>query len=113
MREFLLAIHRDLRSGNPVPTPEQMRDAIKPYGAWIAALQSNGQLAAPPKRWDMDGRVVTQSATVRQGPYAERKKSIGGLVLIKAKDYTEAVEIARGCPIIPYGAVVEVRMAVS
>jgi hypothetical protein len=38
--------------------------------------------------------------------------SIGGLFLIKAKDYDEAVEIAKGCPIIKYGAIVEVRMAI-
>lgn len=51
------------------------------------------------------------SAKVQQGPYTEKHNSIGGLFLIKAKDYDEAVEIAKGCPIIQYGAVVEVRMA--
>ncbi|HRP54541.1 hypothetical protein [Agriterribacter sp.] len=32
--------------------------------------------------------------------------------ILPAKDYDEAVEIAKGCPIIQYGAIVEVRMAI-
>jgi hypothetical protein len=113
MTDFLLAIHRDLTSKNPVPTPEQMREAMEPYSKWLAELAASKKLAAPPKRWDLDGRVVTKSATVHKGPYAERKESIGGLLLVRAEDYDEAVEIARGCPIIKYGAIVEVRMAIS
>lgn len=112
MREFLLAIHRDLTSKNPIPTPEQMKEAIKPYGEWIAGLAKENKLVTPPKRWDLDGRIVTKSSAVRHGPYAERKESIGGLVLVKAEDYEGAVEIAKGCPIIKYGAIVEVRMAI-
>lgn len=63
----------------------------------------------------MDGRVIRQEKNtekVLNGPYAEGKASIGGLFLIRANDYDDAVEIAKGCPIIEYGAIVEVRMAV-
>lgn len=112
MQEFLIAIHRDLTSKNPMPSPEQMKAALKPYQDWIAGIAAADKLVAPVKRWDVDGRVVTGAGTVHEGPYAEKKQSIGGLFLIKAKDYEEAVEIAKGCPIIQYGAVVEVRMAI-
>ena len=112
MQEFLIAIHRDLTSKNPVPTPEQMKEALKPYQDWIASIAASNKLVAPPKRWDVDGRVITAPGTVKEGPYAEKKQSIGGLFLIKAKDYEEAVAIAKECPIIKYGAVVEVRMAI-
>lgn len=112
MNEFLLAIHRDLTSKKPVPSAEQMKEALKPYQEWIAGIGAQNKLVAPPKRWDTDGRFVKQDKKVHHGPYAEKKESIGGLFLIKAKDYDEAVEIAKGCPIIEYGAVVEVRMAI-
>ena len=112
MNEFLIAIHRDLTSKNPSPSPEQMKEALKPYQDWIAGIASDGKLVAPPKRWDVDGRVISSANEVRQGPYAEGKESIGGLFLVKAKDYDEAVEIAKACPIIQYGAIVEVRMAI-
>jgi len=111
MQEFLIAIHRDLTSKDPMPTPEQMKEAFKPYQDWIAGIASSNRLVAPPKRWDVGGRVITASS-IEEGPYAENKHSIGGLFLIKAKDYDEAVAIAKECPIIQYGAVVEVRQAI-
>ncbi len=112
MNDFMLAIHRDITSADPVPTPDQMQAALKPYQEWIAGIGAKGRLVAPPKRWDVGGRVIKQGDVVSKGPYAEVKESIGGLFLIQAEDYDEAVEIARGCPIIEFGATVEVRMAV-
>jgi len=112
MNEFLLAIHRDITNTNAKPSAEEMKSAIKPYQDWIASIAAQDKLVGTPKRWDMDGRVVKNDSTVTNGPYAEVKESIGGLFLIKANDYDEAVEIAKGCPIIQYGAVVEVRMAI-
>lgn len=112
MNEFLIAIHRDLTSKHPAPTPEQMQAAMKPYQEWIADIAAQDRLVAPPKRWDMDGRVVSTAKKVHEGPYAEGTISLGGLFLIKANDYDEAVEIAKRCPIIQYGAIVEVRKAI-
>lgn len=111
MQEFLIAIHRDLTGKHPKPSAEQMKEALKPYQEWIAAIAASNRLVAPPKRWDLGGRVIT-AASVKEGPYSEKTQSIGGLILIKAKDYDEAVSIAKECPIIQYGAVVEVRMAI-
>lgn len=112
MKEFLVAIHRDLTSKKPVPTPEQMKEPMKPYQDWVASIAAHKKLAAPVQRWDVDGRVLTASGPIHHGPYAEKHSSLGGLILIKAKDYDEAVEIAKGCPIIQYGAIVEIRMAI-
>lgn len=112
MNEFLIAIHRDLTSKNQSPSPEQMKEALKPYQEWIASIGARDKLVAPPKRWDVGGRVISTAKKIHEGPYAEGTVSIGGLFLVKAKDYDEAVEIAKGCPIIKYGAIVEVRMAI-
>ena len=112
MSEFLIVIHRDLTSNHPSPSPEQMKEQLKPYQDWVAAIAAKNQLVAAPKRWDIDGRVISTAKKIHNGPYAEGTVSIGGLFLITAKDYDEAVEIAKGCPIIQYGAIVEVRMAV-
>jgi len=112
MKEFLLIIHRDMSSKDAVPSPEQMQSAIKPFQDWIGGIAAQNKLVNPPKRWDGDGRVVKQNNIVTNGPYAEIKESIGGLFLIRAEDYDEAVEIAKGCPILKWGATVEVRMAI-
>jgi len=34
------------------------------------------------------------------------------MFIIRAENYDEAVEVAKGCPILEWGASVEVRMAV-
>lgn len=112
MNEFLIAIHRDIKSKDASPSPEQMQASIKPFQEWIASIAAQNKLVNPPKRWDLDGRVVKNGNTVINGPYAEIKESIGGLFFIRANDYDEAVEIAKGCPVLKWGAVVEVRMAV-
>ena len=111
MNEFLLAIHRDLSGADATPSPQQMQEAIKPFQDWIGGIAAQNKLVSPPKRWDLDGRVV-KGNTVLNGPYAEIKESIGGLFLIRAENYEEAVEIAKRCPILKWGAVVEVRMAI-
>ena len=113
MNEFLIVIHRDLISKHPSPSPEQIKEAAKPYQDWIAGIAGENKLAAPVKRWDVDGRVVSTAKNVHKGPYAEGKESIGGLFVVKANSYDEAVEIAKGCPIIKYGAIVEVRQAIQ
>jgi hypothetical protein len=35
MNEFLLVIHRDMKSKDASPSPEQMQAAIKPFQDWI------------------------------------------------------------------------------
>ena len=115
MEEFILLIHRDFTSENQVPTPEQMKEAMKPYQDWIAGIAASGNLAVPPKRWDLEGRVIKKGdleASVNNGPFRKGKKAVVGIVLIKCDNYDEAVKIAKGCPIIQYGAVVEVRRAI-
>lgn len=113
MNEFLIVIHRDLTSKDAKPSPEQMQAAIKPFQEWIGGIAAQNKLVAPPKRWDTDGRVVKANNMVVNGPYAEIKESIGGVLMIRADGYDDAVEIAKGCPILEWGAVVEVRMAVT
>jgi hypothetical protein len=113
MNEFLIVIHRDLISKDAGPSPEQMQASIKPFQDWIGGIAAQNKLVDKPRRWDVDGRVVKQNNTVTNGPYAEIKESVGGLLLIRAQDYEEAVEIAKGCPALKWGAVVEVRMALS
>ena len=112
MNEYLLVIHRDLTSKDASPSPQQMQEAIKPFQDWIGGIAAQNKLVAPPKRWDLGGKVVKQDNIVTNGPYAEIKESIGGMFLIRANDYEDAVEIAKGCPILKWGAVVELRMAV-
>lgn len=112
MNEYLLLIHRDLKSNNASPSPEQMTKALKPFQEWVAGIGAKGNLVSPPKRWDTGGRFVKKGGKVFDGSYAEKNTSVGGVFLFKADSYDDAVEVAKGCPIIEYGAIVEVRLAI-
>lgn len=111
MQEFLLVIRRDITSANPTPTADQMKEAMKPYQEWVEGIAAQDKLVGTPKRWDAEGRVISNTE-VTNGPFGTGTDSIGGLFLIKAENYDEAVSLAKGCPIIQYGATVEVRMAI-
>jgi len=111
MNQFLIVIHRDIKSKDASPTPAQMQQAIKPFQDWIGGIAAQNKLVVAPMRWDLDGRVVKHNSVIN-GPYAEIKESVGGVFVVKADNYDEAVEMAKGCPIIQWGASVEVRMAI-
>jgi hypothetical protein len=110
MNEYLLIIHRDI-SKEGSPSPQQLQEVIKPFQDWIGGIAAQNKLAATPKRWDIGGKVVKQNNVVTDGPYAEIKEAVSGTILIRANDYDEAAEIAKGCPVLKWGSVVEVRMA--
>ncbi len=111
MNEFLIAIHRDVKSKDAQPSPQQLQAVIKPFQDWLGGIAAQNKLVAQPKRWELNGRIVKQDS-VTEGPFVEIKEALGGVIIIRAKDYDEAVEIAKGCPILEWGATVEVRMAV-
>ncbi len=113
MNEFLLIFRRDHITKEAQPSPEQMQASVKQWQDWLGGIAAQNKLARPLQRWDAGGRVVKQNQTVTNGPYAEIKESIGGLIIIKATDYDEASEIAKSCPILQLGGNVEIRMAVS
>lgn len=113
MDEFLLLFRRDYISKEGQPSPEELQSSIKKWQDWLGGIAAQDKLARPLQSWDSEGRVVTPNKNVINGPYAEIKEAIGGLIIIKAVDYDEAVAIANGCPILQLGGNVEIRRAVS
>ena len=58
------------------------------------------------------GKVIQSNGSglqVSDGPYTETKEVIGGYFLIEADNEGQAVEIAKACPGLKRGGVVEVR----
>lgn len=111
MNEFLLLFRRDFQTREEQPSPDEMQEHLKKWQNWYGSIAAQDKLARPLQRWDREGKVLTYDKTVLNGPYAEIKESIGGLVVVKAADYEEALEIAKGCPILEFGGNVEIRMA--
>ncbi|MGS2738931.1 YciI family protein [Sinomicrobium sp. M5D2P17] len=110
MNEFLLIFRRDFMGKDIQPSPNELQKHLEHWQEWFGTLKEQDKLAAPLKRWDGKGMVVNNKG-VTNGPYVEVKESIGGMIMVKAKDYEEAAEIASGCPILELGGNVEIRMA--
>ena len=111
MNEFLLVFRRDYKTKEIQPSPEQLQAHLSRWREWFNDLKARDLLARPLQPWESMGKVLKHDKSVTDGPYAEIKESIGGFVIIKAGSYDEAVEIAKGAPILELDGSVEIRMA--
>ncbi len=100
--------------GNPTAgrsmSPEQMQQVVKKWMDWRNSLEKSGHLKRTGERLDPNGKVVRGRAkAVIDGPYAEAKDIIGGYMVAEASDIDQAVELAKGCPILETDGAVEIR----
>jgi len=89
-------------------TPEQFQQMVQQYFEWSSHLSREGRNHGG-EELKPTGRVIHADNTVVDGPYVETKETVGGYYVIEAADYDEAVEVAKGCPILTYGGLVEIR----
>ena len=68
----------------------------------VGKMQS-GHLLAP------EGKILSGRKGVTDGPFAESKEGIAGYWFIQAASVEEAVEIAKGDPLLDYGHTFEIR----
>ena len=91
-------------------SPEDLEHAMDKVMAWFESLKEQGKCTGghPLER---EGKLVSgkQGRNVADGPFAESKEAIGGYFYLQVADENEAIEIAKQCPGLEYGAVVEVR----
>ncbi|HEU0064265.1 MAG TPA: YciI family protein [Flavisolibacter sp.] len=93
----------------PVATQDQMQTMSKRWMDWIGSIAAQNKLADKGNRLADHGKVVRPDGLTTNGPYTEIKESIGGYSLVKADSYEQAIELAKGCPILTVGGNVEVR----
>src|SRR3954470_21031340 len=91
-------------------SPEQLQKVVADWAAWFERLTREGK-AVSGHPLENEGKLVSgkHGRTVADGPFAESKEAIGGYFYLKVADMDEAVEIAKQCPGLDYGATVEVR----
>jgi hypothetical protein len=91
-------------------SPEQLQKVVSDWFAWFERLKDEGKCTGG-HPLEKEGKIVSgkQGRTVADGPFAESKEAVGGYFYLQVSDVDEAIEIARQCPGLEYGAVVEVR----
>lgn len=111
MPDYILLLHHEEGRQQPEMSPDQIQAMIQKYVAWRNKV-GNGRKVSGHKLRNAQGRVMRgtgAAATVKDGPYAEAREVIGGLFIVEAGTYEEAVELSRDCPHLDYGGTIEIR----
>lgn len=99
---------------SPQLTPAQMQERMTSWGNWMGSIAAKDKLADSGHRLGIrESKTVAAGNVVTDGPYTEVKEFINGFIVVKTQTVDEAVEIAKGCPILFGGGKVEVRPLVA
>ncbi len=108
MDEFILIFRHE--DGGKIASPEQIQIWMKQTMDWIATIGAKNKFVGGNGLPFQDAKVVGYKGLVINGPFGEIKETIGGYIIVKADSVDEAVEFAKGCPVLQgEGNTVEVR----
>jgi len=108
MEEFILIFRHE--DGHKVASPEQIQIWMEQTRNWMGTIAAQNKLMGGNGLPFDDSRVVWHKNVVTNGPFGEIKETIGGYIIVKANNVDEAVEFAKGCPVLQgEGNSVEVR----
>lgn len=108
MDEYALIMRHE--DGNKVASPEQIQQWMKLTMDWIGGIAAQNKFVSGTGLPFADAHVVRSNKTVVNGPFGDIKETIGGLIVVRATSVEEAIEFAKGCPVLMgEGNTVEVR----
>ena len=108
MEEFALIMRHE--DGMKVASPEQIQVWMKQTMDWIGGIAAQNKFVSGTGLPFADARVVKSDKTVTNGPFGDIKETIGGFITVRAGSVEEAIEFAKGCPVLQgEGNTVEVR----
>jgi hypothetical protein len=111
MDEFILIFRHE--DGQKLASPEQMQIWMKQTMDWIGGIAAQNKFSGGNGLPFADAKVVmtkNNDKVVINGPFGEIKETIGGYIIVKADSMDEAVEFAKGSPVLQgEGNSVEVR----
>ena len=87
----------------------QLQKIVSDWLAWFERLKAEGKCAGGHPLEDKGKLVSGKQRTVADGPFAESKEAIAGYFFLTVADEKEAIEIAKQCPGLDYGSIVEIR----
>lgn len=108
---MLIFRHED---GRKVASPEQIQVWMKQTMDWIGGIAAQNKFVGGNGLPFEGAKVVHYNNVVTDGPFGEIKETIGGYIIVKADSIDEAVEFAKGSPVLQGdGNTVEVRKIVK
>jgi hypothetical protein len=90
-------------------SPAELQRIMTEFYGWVEGLQSRGLLRGAQPLMEEGKLVAGPESLVTDGVFAESKEAIAGYFLLAVPSTEEAVRLAQACPILAYGAQIEVR----
>jgi hypothetical protein len=78
-------------------------DHLRSNGHWVGGEALQPKETAMTLYWK-NGKVATTD-----GPYAETKEQLGGILVLEARDMNHAVQLIAQHPAVKYGSIFEIR----
>lgn len=108
MDEYALIMRHE--DGKKIASPEQMQIWMKQTMDWIGGIAAQNKYVSGTGLLFDGAKVVGHNNVVTNGPFGDIKETLGGLMIVKADSFEEAVEFAKGSPVLQgEGNTVEVR----
>ncbi len=108
MEEYVLIMRHE--DGSKIASPEQMQIWMKQTMDWIGGISAQNKFSGGTGLLFDGAKVVRPNNVVTNGPFGDIKETIGGQITVKADSIEEAIEFAKGCPVLQgEGNSVEVR----
>jgi hypothetical protein len=101
MDEYVLIMRHE--DGSKIASPEQMQIWMKQTMDWIGGISAQNKFVSGTGLPFDNARVVratNSNKVVTNGPFGDIKETIGGFITVKADSVEEAVEFAKGCPVL-------------
>lgn len=91
-------------------SPDELQRVMTDFYGWVDGLVKSGVHRGAQPLME-EGKIVSDARgrSVTDGAFAESKEAIAGYFLLAVSDTDEAVRLAQACPILAYGAQIEVR----
>jgi hypothetical protein len=101
MEEYALIMRHE--DGSKIASPEQMQEWMKQTMDWIGGIAAQNKFVSGTGLPFDSAKVITTKNSkpiVTNGPFGDIKETIGGFIVVKAGSVEEAVEFAKGCPVL-------------
>lgn len=108
MDEYALIFRHE--DGSKIASPEQMQVWMKQTMDWIGGIAAQNKFVKGTGLLFDGAHVVGHNGVVTNGPFGEIKETLGGMITVRAESVEEAIEFAKGSPVLQgEGNTVEVR----
>lgn len=108
MDDYILILRHE--DGTKVAPPEQLEIWMQQTQEWISTIEKKGKFIAGIALPFDEAWVVWPENMITNGPFGDRKQTIGGIITVRANSHEDVTEFAKGCPVLQgEGNSVEVR----